>query len=83
MVSDQRGQQLRRMSALPPIAPRISAAQGSSSIEEVIGIETGVAVFDCGGHAMVGGTVPDIASMTWDIIRRIRKNTAKAAAEPA
>jgi hypothetical protein len=32
---------------------------------------------------MVGGTVPDIASMTWDIIRTIRKNTAKAAAEPA
>jgi hypothetical protein len=32
---------------------------------------------------MVGGTVPDIASMTSDIIRRIRKNTAKAAAEPA
>jgi len=37
----------------------------------------------CGGQAMVGGVVPDMASITMDIIRRIKKNKVAAAAEPA
>jgi hypothetical protein len=42
-----------------------------------------VGQFECGGQAIVGGTVPDMASIAWDITRRIRKNKAKAAADPA
>ena len=30
--------------------------------------------FNCGGQATVGGVVPDMASITWDIIRRLEKN---------
>jgi len=39
--------------------------------------------FNCGGQATVGGVVPDMASITWDIIRRLKKNKVAAAAEPA
>jgi hypothetical protein len=42
-----------------------------------------VGQFDCGGQAIVGGLVPDRASITLDTIRRIRKKTAKVAAEAA
>ena len=39
--------------------------------------------FNCGGQATVGGVVPDMASITMDIIRRLKKNKVAAAAEPA
>jgi len=42
-----------------------------------------VGQFNCGGQATVGGVVPDMASITWDIIRRLEKNKVAAAAEPA
>jgi hypothetical protein len=55
------------------------------SVGGLISIPIGLVVgqFNCGGQATVGGVVPDMASITMDIIKRLKKNKVAAAAEPA